>query len=112
MSIYNSSERGKLCLMDQFKEGEQVHILAKWRDPSGDVNPRGEVAAILALTCVVAADGKTATMIHDSEVYTLPLIEGFAFRDPKEAAEQAGQYASQYYQADLPDPFAGQPILQ
>jgi hypothetical protein len=96
--------------MEQFKEGETVHVITKWQDPGGTVNPRGETAVILALVCAVAADGKSVAMDHNSKMYTLPLTEGFVFRDAKEALAQAELYASQYFQADVPDPFADQPI--
>jgi hypothetical protein len=96
--------------MSQFKEGEQVHIVTKWQDPSGTVNARGEVAAVIAVVGRVLEGGKTAAVTQGTRMVTLPLIDGFAFRDQSKALSQAEAYAKRYYRKGSPDPFAGQSI--
>lgn len=96
--------------MTQFKEGEEVHIVTKWRDVRGKVNLRGEVAAVLGIVGYVMADGKTAAVTEGLKTYKLPLIEGFAFRDPQEALARTQACAEQYFDKDAPDPFEGQTI--
>lgn len=68
------------CGMTRFEEGELAYIVTEWRDVRGKVNPRGEVVAVLAVVAEVLPGGKTAKMEEGFKTYTLPLIEGFAFR--------------------------------
>lgn len=96
--------------MDDFREGEDVFLLVKWRDLDGKVNPRGEVAAVLGVGVRVLEGGKTGLLEDRSGRWVLPLIDGFVFRDHLTSLIQAESYVEQYFDPSRPDPFAGQQI--